>query len=156
MSECVVWIRVWAFACIDLELVYRVLRSIVACVLRILTVRHVTWKVFLTCSTSEHQGPWKYLFTEDKLVMTYLLYTLNLFTALLLFISILNYLLTEWYFCVQVLQNFTMKNLALYSAVAVLLALADSTYGLKKEDCEGNNIKHQGFWNSTVFPSHNS
>lgn len=36
----------------------------------------------------------------------------------------------------EVLQNFTMKNLALYSTVAVLLALADATYGLKKEDCE--------------------
>jgi hypothetical protein len=38
-----------------------------------------------------------------------------------------------------------MKTLALYSAVAVVLALAGSTYGLKKEDCEGNNIKYQGF-----------
>jgi hypothetical protein len=35
-----------------------------------------------------------------------------------------------------------MKTLALYSAVAVVLVLADSTYGLKKEDCEGKNIKH--------------
>jgi hypothetical protein len=34
-----------------------------------------------------------------------------------------------------------MKTLALYSAVAVVLVLADSTYGLKKEDCEGKNIK---------------
>jgi hypothetical protein len=38
-----------------------------------------------------------------------------------------------------------MKTLVLYSAVAVVLALVDPTYGLKKEDCEGNNINHQGF-----------
>jgi hypothetical protein len=37
-----------------------------------------------------------------------------------------------------------MKTLALYSAVAVVLALAGFTHGLKKEDCEGNNIKHHG------------
>jgi hypothetical protein len=42
-------------------------------------------------------------------------------------------------------SEFTMKTLALYSAVAVVLVLADSTYVLKKEDCEGKNIKHQGF-----------
>jgi hypothetical protein len=44
MSECVVWICVWVFAYLDLELVYRVLRFVIACVLRILTVRHVVWK----------------------------------------------------------------------------------------------------------------
>jgi hypothetical protein len=38
-----------------------------------------------------------------------------------------------------------MKTLALYSVVAVMLVLADSTNGLKKEDCEGNSINHQRF-----------
>jgi hypothetical protein len=49
-------------------------------------------------------------------------------------------------------SGFTMKTLALYSAVAVVLVLADSTYGLKKEDCEGKNIKCQGFQTSLRSP----
>jgi hypothetical protein len=53
----------------------------------------------LTCSISEHQGPWKYLFTEEKLVITYLLWNLNLFTTVLLLLSIVSYLVTVVFLC---------------------------------------------------------
>jgi len=38
-----------------------------------------------------------------------------------------------------------MKTVTLYSTVAVVLVVGSSTYGLKKEDCEGEFGKHLEF-----------
>lgn len=85
---------------------------------------------YITRTTSEHQFPST---TEDILLMTYLLLTVKLYCCKLYSIRVV-------FLCAGA-SEFTMKTLALYSAVAVVLVLADSTYGLKKEDCEGKNIK---------------
>jgi uncharacterized membrane protein (DUF2068 family) len=73
-------------------------------------------------------------------IMIYLLETLKMCTQFLFLICGIIYLIIQLHFFVQAPHNFTMETLSWYSALAVVLVLASSTCGLKKEDCEGEEV----------------